>query len=289
MQSLIEIISRQLSARDRIKGYLKKINPFRVDFASVQRMSIGELPVGYLVSDFGTAVMKMIRGLDTRLLFAIGTPGLGKTNLLRFLCYSSMCNGDKCLIISRKGWEFSGLLNLRKDFYDLKTKDIRLNPFYPPIRNISRKEWNTRCAQAISSFGWLKYASGTNLEKILDAYTENFPDSLITPSKLVQYIVQRKSYKLIQVDERVRNRMEALNSGEGTNVFDTNQIIDFEFYAANNINFDLSSLSANQVGYFISIFLEMLTTWKLYTKSKQRHCIILDDYSDLVDEMKDSM
>jgi DNA-binding MarR family transcriptional regulator len=222
-------------------------------------------------------------------MYLIGMPGQGKTNLLRMLAHASMLSGDRLIIISRKGWEFSPLLRHHEFFYDMNAGQIRLNPFYAPLKTIPRKEWNQKIASAISSEGWLVYGSATNLEKALDAYTEKFPNTLVTPSKLVGFVSQRKIYKLIQVDEKVKNRLEALTSGEARQIFDTNELIDFDFYAQNNLNFNLSSLSPNQISYFIAIFLEFLTTWKMFSGSNQRHVIILDDFADLASDQSDKL
>ena len=133
------------------------------------------------------------------------------------------------------------------------------------------------------------YASATNLEKLLDEFTEKSPGTVMTATKLVDYIKKRKSYKLIQVDEKVANRLEAQSSGLGKQVFDTNENISFDFYAKNSLNFDLEAFSGNQIGYFIASFLAKLVEWKIQTNAKEYHRIILDDYSDLSAEQNDSM
>lgn len=289
MQSLFEIVSRELTARDKLKKFLVEKQPFDVSINDIQKISIGDLPLGYALTKNGTFETRLIRGLDTRLMYLIGMPGQGKTNLLKMLAHSAMLNNDKVIIVSRKGWEFSPLLKFHNNFYDLTAKEIRLNPFYPPLKDISQKEWNQNIASAISSEGWMVYASATNFEKHLDNFTEKFPNSLITPSKLVNFISARKDFKLISVDEKVKNRLEGLTSGEAKYIFDTNEIIDFEFYAKNNLNFNLNSLSPNQLSYFIAIFLTLLVSWKELANSKERHCIILDDFFDLVTEQNDEL
>jgi DNA-binding MarR family transcriptional regulator len=288
-QSVIEILSRRISAKDKVKKHINETLAFAISRQAIQKLSIGELPLGYALSRNGTAEARLIRGLDTRLMYLIGMPGQGKTNLLRMLAHASMLSGDKVIIISRKGWEFSPLLRHHEFFYDMNAEQIRLNPFYAPLKTIPRKVWNQKIAGAISSEGWLIYGSATNFEKVLDAYTEKFPNTLVTPSKLVSFVSQRKIYKLIQVDEKVKNRLEALTSGEARQIFDTNELIDFDFYAQNNLNFNLSSLSPNQISYFIAIFLEFLTTWKMFSGSNQRHVIILDDFADLASDQSDNL
>ncbi len=287
--TLLEIVSRQISAREKLKEYLRSKSVFAVTNESLLRLTYGELPFGYLLNNSSAAIAKLLRGLDTRLIHIIGMPGTAKTNLLRLLCLHSILQGDKVTVISRKGFEFTPLLKHTKNFYDLGANDLRLNPFAPPSKLESQKIWNQQIAGAISSEGWLVYSSATHLEKTIQDFTEKNARTLITPSKLISFMLQHKNYKLIQVEERVKNRLEALTSGPAKMIFDTNEILDFEFYATNNINCDLSSLSSNQVSYFIAIFLEMLTTYKLHMDAQWRHIIILDDFSDLLTEQNDSL
>jgi hypothetical protein len=287
--SLVENLSRHLTAREKLKSYIKEKRAFHVPDFHLDKVSYGDLPLGHLLTPLGFIPLKLLRGTCTRLIHLIGLPGQGKTNLLRMIALESMYMGDHVIIISRKGFEYDSLLSYSNNFYDLDASSIRLNPFYPPSKNISQKEWNPRISQAISSEGYLVYASATSFEQTLDKYSDKFPRRVITPSKLIQFILQNKNYKLIPVEEKVRNRLETMTSGPGKNIFDSNEIIDFEFYAKNYCNFNLSSLSSNQVSYFIAIFLECLTTWKLLNPGEQRHIIILDDYFDLVNEQNDNL
>ncbi len=287
--TLLEILSRQVSAREKLKEYLKSRSVFAVSNESLLKLTYGELPFGYLLNNSSAAIARLLRELDTRLIHIIGMPGTTKTNLLRLLCLYITAHGDKVTIISRKGYEFTPLLKHINNFYDLDHSQIRLNPFHSPSKEESQSVWQQSIAGAISSEGWLVYGSATHLDKTIEDFAKKNPNNLITPSKLISFLTQRRNYRLIQVEEKVRNRLEALTSGPGKQIFDTNEIIDFEFYASNNINFNLAALSSNQVSYFIAIFLQMLTTYKGHSHNEARHVLILDDYSDLLTEQTDTL
>jgi len=214
-----------------------------------------------------------------------GLPGTGKTNFLRQLAASCMRLGDRVYVISRKGYEFSSLLLVPGlNLFDLRTTDIRLNPFYPPTKHISNEEWYAKISTALSMESWMVYASATNFYKIVTTFAEKFLATLVTPSKLIEFIHQRKAYRLLDVDEKVRNRLEGLTSGPGKAIFDTNEVWEFRFYAKNSFNFDLEGLTSNQVTYFIAVFVEMLICYKQRENDMTRVHVILDDYSDLISE-----
>jgi hypothetical protein len=287
--TLSNFLAREIRAREIIRERLRRRKLFELPLSLLQKYLIGEFPIGNLVINFGNEVVRLRRGIDSRLLLLVGLPGSGKTNLLRCLALSGMMLEDRVAIFSRKGYEFSPLVLMPKvDFHDMKARDTRLNPFYPPVKNIATEEWYARVAGAISTEGWLVYASATNFQKILSRYAENNPARLITPSRLIEFLQQRRAFKLIDVDEKVRNRLEALTSGDAKYIFDTNEVYDFEFYARNNFNFNFESLGPNQLLYFIAIWLEMLICYKQHTHDQGHHIVVLDDFSDLVSEQEDS-